>query len=329
MLSELGISNRQIKAALKSEEASAKAARLIYVNDTIPGIERKRIGNKFKYYFKYKEVTDTETLLRIKNLSIPPAWEKVWICANPQGHLQVTGFDQANRKQYRYHPSWNVLRSHTKYFRLFDFGLKLPLIRSRIDADLKKPGLTREKVLALVISILDTAFIRIGNSIYEKLNGSYGLTTLKNKHVKIDGTTIRFNFIGKKGIKTNASIKSKRLSNIVRMCREIPGKQLFGYINEEGIVSGIDSGMVNNYLKEISSGDFTAKDFRTWAGSVSAIRALRELGPWINQTDLKRKINLMYDMVANDLGNTRNVCKKHENRLKEEELSLLKMLRFS
>lgn len=353
MRSELELSRRQIKAALKNDEASAKVARLIYTNDTAPGIKRVRNGNGFKYYFNNKEIKDTEELLRIKSLAIPPAWDDVWISSFPEGHLQVTGLDTAKRKQYRYHPQWNEIRSQTKFFRLLDFGLSLPAIRRKIDNDLKKPGLSREKVLALVVTILDTAYIRIGNAAYEKLNGSYGLTTLKNKHVKIDGNTAKFCFIGKKGIRTNITLKSRRLSNIIKKCKEIPGKQLFEYIDNDGNINGIDSGMVNEYIKVISGNDFTAKDFRTWAGTVSALRALNEIGAWTNQTDLKRKINLMYDFVALDLGNTRNVCRKHyvhpiivkkyeennlpqyfniqpknedETLLKKEELSLLTIL---
>ncbi len=356
MDTELSLTKRQIKAALKDEEASARAANLIYMHDDCPGIIRKRRGDKFVYYSNNKEISDTETLLRIKSLAIPPAWEKVWICNNPDGHLQVTGYDKANRKQYRYHPLWNKIRSHTKYYRLLDFGLALPAIRERIDADLRKPGMTREKILALIVSILDSTSLRIGNTSYEKLNGSYGLTTLKNKHVDINGSVVKFSFIGKKGIKNNITLKSKRLTNIIKKCKEIPGKQLFEYINDDGTISKIDSGMVNEYLKEISGSSFTAKDFRTWAGSVSALRALKEIGPASTATELKKNILLMYDIVAADLGNTRNVCKNHyihpvvvkkyeENKLegyfntatenesqpllKDDEITLLSILRTS
>ncbi len=308
---EIEITKQQLKAALKDGPGSARVAKLIYTNDATAGIQRKRKGEKFVYHFNNKQIKDIEELLRIKSLAIPPAWERVWICPDENGHLQATGYDSAGRKQYRYHALWSKIRSHTKYFRLLDFGLSLSTIRQNIEADLKKPGLVKEKVLAAIIAILDSAYIRIGNSVYEKLNGSYGLTTLKDKHVKIEGSTTRFCFIGKKGIRSTFTIKNRRLSGIIKKCRDIPGQHLFAYYNDEGVIQQIDSGMVNDYIREISSKDFTAKDFRTWAGTVSAIRALKEIGPFTTQTEMKRNINKMYDYVANELGNTRNVCKNH------------------
>lgn len=305
------ISKRQIKAALKNAQRSAAVANLTYTNDTIPGITRERKDGKFEYYYEGKIVKDTETLLRIKSLAIPPAWEKVWISPIDEGHLQATGYDSANRKQYRYHPAWNKIRSHTKYYRMLDFGLRLPLIRDKIERDLNRAGLVKEKVMAAIITILDSAYIRIGNSVYEKLNGSYGLTTLKDKHAKIEGTKISFKFIGKKGIRNNVTIRNRKLANIIKRCRDIPGQHLFAFVNGDGEIRKIDSGMVNEYIKELSETDFTAKDFRTWAGSVSAIKAFEELGLYNTQVEMKRKINMMYDMVALDLGNTRNVCRSH------------------
>lgn len=256
-------------------------------------------------------VDDDETLSRIKSLSIPPAWERVWISPVDEGHLQVTGYDAAGRKQYKYHPLWSKIRSHTKYFRMLDFGMKLPMIREKIQEDLKKPGLSRQKVMAAILAILDSAYIRIGNSVYEKLNGSFGLTTLRNKHARVNGYKIQFKFIGKKGIKSNVTIKNRRLANIINKCKEIPGQQLFAWVEEDGSIKKVDSGMVNEYIREISGNDYTAKDFRTWAGSVSAIKALEELGSYTTQTEMKRKINMMYDMAAIELGNTRNVCRTH------------------
>jgi DNA topoisomerase I len=308
---ELEITKRQLRAALKDAPGSAKAANLSYTNDSSTGIQRKRKGEKFIYLFNNKQIKDTEELLRIKSLSIPPAWERVWICPDEKGHLQATGYDSVGRKQYRYHPLWSKIRSHTKYYRLLDFGLSISGIRQNIASDLKKPGLVKEKVLAVIIAILDSTYLRIGNSVYEKLNGSYGLTTLKNKHVKIEGSTIKFRFIGKKGIRSNVSLRNRKISGIIKKCREIPGQQLFGYVNEQGEVQQVDSGMVNEYIREISGNDFTAKDFRTWAGSVSAIRAFNEIGSFRSQTEMKRNINKMYDIVAQELGNTRNICKTH------------------
>lgn len=305
------ITNRQLKSALKDGPASAKVANLIYTSDANEGIMRKKVKDRFIYTFNGKTIKDTETLVRIKSLVIPPAWERVWICADSIGHLQVTGYDVANRKQYRYHPSWNNIRSHTKYYRLLDFGLSLPKIRQKIEQDLSTQGMNKQKILAAILAIIDIAYIRIGNEIYEKLNGSYGLTTLRNKHVKIEGTQIKFHFIGKKGITNNVTIKNRKLSLILRKCREIPGQQLFGYIDNDGSIKKIDSGMVNEYIHEISDNDFTAKDFRTWAGSVSAIKAFKQLGPYTSQAEMKRKINQAYDLVASDLRNTRNVCKNH------------------
>lgn len=305
------ISKRQIKAALKSGEGSAKVVNLVYSKDSVDGISRKPFRGKFRYYFNNELVEDQETLNRIKKLAIPPAWSNVWINPDADGHLQVTGYDSAQRKQYRYHSLWNKIRSHTKYFRLLEFGLMLPQIRERLNEDLQKRGLSKEKILATIVTILDTAYIRIGNDIYEKLNGSYGLTTLKNKHVSVTGDKIRFCFIGKKGIQNNISLRNKKLASIINRCKDIPGQQLFGYVNAEGQVVKVDSGMVNQYLQEVTVKDYTAKDFRTWAGSISAIKALKQLEPFTTANDRIRKINTMYDIVANELGNTRNVCKKH------------------
>lgn len=305
------ISKRQLKAALKNARLSAEVVNLNYINDTLPGITREKEGDRFSYYYQGKVIKDTETLIRIKSLAIPPAWERVWISPLPEGHLQATGYDVAKRKQYRYHTLWNKIRSHTKYFRMLDFGMRLPEVRSKVEHDLSLQGMPREKILAAIITILDSAYIRIGNSIYEKINGSYGLTTLRNKHVRIDGITIKFQFTGKKGIQNNVTIRSRKLVNIIRKCKELPGQQLFGYINEDGTAKRIDSGMVNEYIREISGMDFTAKDFRTWAGSVSAVIAFRELGEFTSQAEMKRKINQMFDMVAIELGNTRNVCRSH------------------
>lgn len=305
------ISRRQIIKALRNAEYSAQVVNLKYINDTLPGIQRIRKGDKFSYLFENKLLDDDETLSRIKSLAIPPAWEKVWISPIDEGHLQATGYDAAGRKQYRYHSLWSKIRSHTKYFRMLDFGMKLPMIREKIDEDLKKTGMSRQKVMAAILAILDSAYIRIGNSVYEKLNGSYGLTTLKNKHAIVEGYKIRFRFIGKKGIKSNVTIKNRRVANIINKCKEIPGQQLFAWIEDDGSVKPVDSGMVNDYIKEISGNDYTAKDFRTWAGSVSAIKALEELGPYSTQVEMKRKINMMYDKVALELGNTRNVCRTH------------------
>jgi DNA topoisomerase-1 len=242
---------------------------------------------------------------------LPPAWENVWICTNPEGHLQATGTDVRGRKQYKYHSLWTVVRNQTKFFNLHDFGLALPAMRARLQKDLAKQGLPQEKVLAAVVSLMQCTCIRIGNSMYEKLYGSFGLTTLKDRHVQIKGSEVKFTFKGKKGVAHDITMKSKRLAKIVQQCRDIPGKELFQYYDEHGDRKTIDSGMVNNYIKEISGGNFTAKDFRTWEGSLEALHSFKELGDAETESATKRKIVAALDSVAKHLGNTRTVCKKY------------------
>jgi len=308
---EINIPKRQVKRLLNDAEKTAAAVNLVYVSDTQPGIHRIKRNNVFDYILNNRKVRDRELLNRIKSLVIPPAWTQVWICSLPNGHLQVTGFDIKNRKQYRYHPLWNALRNQTKFFRLYDFGVALPAIRLQIEKHLSLPGLPLEKVLAAVVSLMERTNIRIGNNMYEKLYGSYGLTTLKDKHVKINGSSMQFVFKGKKGIEHKINLTSRRLSKIIQQCRDIPGKELFQYYDDNGNHKSIDSGMVNNYIKEISGGDFTAKDFRTWAGSVHALLAFKELGFFETETEARKKIVQALDNVSSLLGNTRTVCKKY------------------
>ncbi|MCY7420974.1 MAG: DNA topoisomerase IB [Chitinophagaceae bacterium] len=305
------LSNRKIKSIVKSPEKTAQAVNLVYVSDTDDGINRVQKGEKFKYYFKKKIVTDDEMLLRITHLVIPPAWQSVWICSLDNGHLQVTGLDVRGRKQYKYHSLWNSLRNHTKFYRLYSFGEALPAMRVHLEKDLSLNGLPQTKVMATVVSLMERTNIRIGNGSYEKIYGSYGLTTLKDKHVKIKGSNVKFSFKGKKGVYHDITLKSRRLSRIVKHCQEIPGKELFQYLDEEGNKKTIDSGMVNTYIKEISGGDFTAKDFRTWSGTVQALLAFKELGFSETQTGIKKNIVAALDVVSQLLGNTRTVCKKY------------------
>ena len=281
------------------------------MNDTAPGIERVPIESGFSYQYNGQPVTDEETLLRIKKLVIPPAWQKVWICPVENGHLQVTGIDTKNRKQYKYHTHWNALRNHTKFYRLYQFGTIIPSLRSQIEKDLSPSGLPIEKVLATVVSLMERTNIRIGNCSYEKANGSYGITTLKDKHVKVKGTSIKFSFKGKKGVYHDIDIKSKRLAGIVKKCQDIPGKELFQFYDEDGNKRTIDSGMVNDYIKNITGGDFTAKDLRTWSGTVQALLAFKELGVSETATQAKKNIVAALDKVSEALGNTRTVCKKY------------------
>jgi len=290
---------------------TAEVASLEYVNDSMPGIVRQRKGTGFSFTIQNAVVRDKEILARIKRLVIPPAWTNVWICLRSNGHIQVTGYDVRGRKQYKYHEQWNVIRNQTKFHRLYEFGKELPKLRKRLDEDIHKPQLTKEKVLATVVSLMERTFIRVGNSEYEKLYGSYGLTTLKDGHVNITGATMKFSFKGKKGIFHTITLKNKKLAKIVKACRDIPGKELFQYINDEGVRCSIDSGMVNGYIQETTAKDFSAKDFRTWAGTLSMLSSFKSLGDASTQADTKKNIILALDEVSSKLGNTRTICKKY------------------
>ena|SRR6218665_2474614 len=308
---DIAINNRKIKTILQDAEKSAAAVHLIYVNDAAEGITRIKKRNGFVYRQGKTPVTDKEVLQRIKKLVIPPAWEKVWICPLENGHLQATGLDARKRKQYRYHSLWSSLRNHTKFYRLHALGAAMPRVRQQIEKDLALPGMPQEKVLAAVVSLMERTSIRVGNSMYEKLYGSFGLTTLKDQHVTIKGSRLQFVFKGKKGVSHSIGLNNKRLATIVKQCRDIPGKELFQYYDESGHRHSIDSGMVNDYLKTISGSDFTAKDFRTWAGTVHALAAFCEMEPCDTIAGIKKNIVCMLDQVADHLGNTRSVCKKY------------------
>lgn len=291
---------------------TARAAKLVYVSDTMPGIRRQRADDRFIYLDpKGSEVVDEETLARIRSMALPPAWENVWISPRANGHLQATGIDTKNRKQYRYHANWNAIRSETKFFRMVAFGEALPKLRTQLDKDLKQRDLTREKVIAIALSVMEQTLIRVGNAAYEKEYGSYGLTTLKDRHVKTEGNEARFSFKGKKGIYHDITLHDKRLAKLVKACRDIPGKELFQYFDATGDRHSIDSGMVNEYLRETMGDDFSAKDFRTWAGTVNALRLLVELEPCDTEKELKKNVNTVLDEVSHQLGNTRTVCRKH------------------
>ncbi|MBA3828878.1 MAG: DNA topoisomerase IB [Taibaiella sp.] len=305
------INKRQLSSLVNNATKSAEAANLVYVSDTDAGISRHKKADKFYYKFSGKTINDAETLQRIKSLVLPPAWEQVWICTLSNGHLQATGFDKKNRKQYKYHPLWNALRNQTKFHHLHDFGKALPAIRSQLQKDLLQPDLSLKRVLATIVSVMECTCIRIGNSMYEKLYGSFGLTTLKDQHVKIEGSQVKFSFKGKKGVYHDITLKNKKLANAIKQCRDIPGKELFQFYDKEGKRHSVDSGMVNNYIKEISGGNFTAKDFRTWAGSLRALEAFKEMEFAETTTAIKKNIVAVLDIVASHLGNTRTVCKKY------------------
>ncbi|MEX6688962.1 DNA topoisomerase IB [Danxiaibacter flavus] len=305
------LSKKLPRLSLMDCEQMAKAIHLQYVSDSNPGIRRIRRGDVFDYVFNGKKVRNKTTLERIKSLVIPPAWENVWICDLSNGHLQVTGIDARNRKQYKYHPLWVDARNISKFYHLHAFGKSLEAIRKRVEEDLSLPGLPQQKVLAAVISLMYKSGIRVGNNAYEKANGSYGLTTLKDNHVDIKGSDMKFSFKGKKGVFQNVSIKSRRLARIVQQCKDIPGKELFQYYDENNERRKIDSGMVNAYIKEITGEDFTAKDFRTWNGTIHALLAFKELQFFETETEAKKKIVQALDIVSTQLGNTRTVCRKY------------------
>lgn len=302
----------KIVKIMKDPVASAKAVHLIYTSDAeTAGITRKKTGKKYSYYKEGEKIKDKEEITRINKLVIPPAWENVWICALDNGHLQATGFDVKKRKQYRYHPLWSALRNHTKFYRMLQFGYALPDIRLHVEKDLALKNFEKRKILALIVSLMQKTNIRIGNNAYEKLYGSFGLTTLKGKHVKVNGQKISFHFKGKKGVMHDIDLSSKRLSKLIQKCKDIPGKELFQYIDDEGNRHTVDSGMVNDYIKEISGEDFTAKDFRTWSGTVSALIAFKEIGYAETHTEYKKKVKEALEMVASHLGNTSTVCRKY------------------
>jgi len=291
---------------------SARAAGLRYVNDNVPGIRRQRRGRGFSYVdAQGKVVDDPEERKRIEGLVIPPAWTDVWICPLPNGHLQATGRDAKGRKQYRYHPHWSESRGQTKYHRLLQFGETLPLIREQVEQDLALRGLPRRKVLAAVLQLLETTCIRIGNKEYARSNRSFGLTTLRDRHVDISGSTMHFHFRGKSGQDHEIDLKDRRLAGIVKKCRDIPGYDLFQYVDEDGQRQGIDSGDVNDYLREITGQAFTAKDFRTWGGTLLAAMALYELGPYKSQTEAKANIVQAVKEAAACLGNRPATCRKY------------------
>ncbi|WP_309675829.1 DNA topoisomerase IB [Pseudomonas sp.] len=283
---------------------------LHYVDDTQPGITRKKLRDKFCYFDPAgQRITDQDEIKRINALAVPPAYTDVWICADPRGHLQATGRDARGRKQYRYHPRWREVRDADKYSRLRDFGLALPKLRKQLEALLAAPGFSRDKVMATVITLLDATLIRVGNTQYARDNRSYGLTTLRNRHVEVNGNAILFQFRGKSGVEHQITVKDRRLARIIKRCLEIPGQNLFQYLDENGERHTVSSSDVNSYLQTLTGADFTAKDYRTWAGSALALAVLREL-QWESESDAKRHVVEMVKNVAKQLGNTPAVCRK-------------------
>ena len=294
-------------------EELAQLAHLRYYTDDKPGFTRRKADTEGGFHFFDQHgarITDEAEIQRIHSLAIPPAYTDVWICPSKNGHLQATGKDAKGRKQYRYHPKWRETADANKYSRVMAFALALPDIRQRVDHDLSKPGLPREKVLATVVKLLETTLIRVGNEEYAKTNKHYGLTTMRNRHVKVKGATIEFSFRGKSGVDHTIELENPRMARVVKSCQEIPGQELFQYLDHDGQRHSIDSADVNSYLQEISGQPFTAKDFRTWAGTVLAAMALQEFESFDSEAVAKKNIVAAIERVSERLGNTPSVCRK-------------------
>jgi DNA topoisomerase-1 len=290
---------------------AAEEAGLQYVGDDRPGYTRKAKNGEFEYFdTQGKRIRDEQRLLRLKRLAIPPAWTDVWICPSASGHIQATGRDARRRKQYRYHDRWRELRDENKFGRLADFAQALPKIRRRVTQDLRLPGLPRQKVLATVVRLLERTFIRIGNEEYARANKSFGLTTMKDRHVQVKGHRLRFRFRGKSGRQHEVDLTDGRIAKIVSKCQDLPGQDLFQYVSDEGEVRDITSQDVNDYLREITNENFTAKDFRTWAGTVLAAIALNAQGGFETKKQAKANVKTAICAVAHFLGNTPAICRK-------------------
>ncbi|ARJ69558.1 DNA topoisomerase IB [Paracoccus contaminans] len=290
---------------------AAESAGLVYVSDAEPGITRRRAGKGFSYRgLDGRPVKDKETLARIRSLAIPPAYADVWICPDPNGHIQATGRDAKGRKQYRYHPRFREVRDGTKYEHMLDFAAALPGLRARVDRDMSLRGMPREKVLATVVHLLETTMIRVGNADYVRQNKSHGLTTLNDRHVKVSGSEMRFRFKGKSGKEWDLGLRDRRVARIVKASQELPGQHLFQYLDEDGERRAVTSGDVNAYLREISGTAITAKDFRTWTGTVLAALALAEYEKADSAAAAKRNVRAAIERVAARLGNTPAICRK-------------------
>jgi DNA topoisomerase I len=303
---------RGINARMNAEEAieAAHEAGLRYSSDTEPGIRRVRRGSGFRYVAPGGRAASARDLDRIRALAIPPAYKDVWICADPRGHLQATGRDARGRKQYRYHPDWAAARDDSKFHRVADFGKALPRIHKHVKENLARPGIPRDKVLATVVYLLENVLIRVGNDEYARENDSYGLTTLKDQHVQLKGDTVRFRFMGKSGVHHDVDIRDRRVAKVIRTCQHLPGQRLFEYVDDDGAVRHVSSHDVNDYIRSAASEEFSAKDFRTWGGTVTCCRLLVREEPARSASDGKRRVNAVIKIVAARLGNTVAVCRK-------------------
>jgi DNA topoisomerase-1 len=301
----------EVAECINTALEDARSAGLRYVDDRMPGIRREPVRTGFRYVDpKGVPIEDEKELARIRSLAIPPAWTDVWICRWSNGHIQATGRDARGRKQYRYHAQWRNVRDEAKYGRLRSFGMALPAIRSRIDAALALPGLPREKILAVIVGLLQTTMMRVGNKEYARSNESFGMTTLRKKHVRVDGSEIRFEFRGKSGVQHSIRLHDRRLARIIQRTRDLPGQELFQYVDENGVRHTIESADVNEYLRELTGEDYTAKDFRTWSGTMLAAAILAEYGPAESGAQAKKNVVEAIAMVAKKLGNTPTICRK-------------------
>lgn len=297
--------------SLEDTREAAEAAGLRYVGDEEPGFTRKKSGRGFAYYdTQGKLIRDEKVLKRIRSLAVPPAYTDVWICRDQRGHIQATGRDDKGRKQYRYHAKWSEVRDTVKYEHMIEFAEALPTIREKLDEHMKLRGLKREKVLAVVVHLLETTLIRVGNEDYAKANKSFGLTTLRNRHVEVDGGELKFEFKGKSGKSWKLKIRDRRVAKVVRQCQELPGQHLFEYVDDDGERRAVTSSDVNAYLREISGAHITAKDFRTWAGTVLAAMALAEFEAVDSAARAKKNVKQAIERVAQRLGNTPTICRK-------------------
>lgn len=305
------LSPEDVKTVMNDPQEAVKLANLRYVSERHLSIQRKKVGRGFAYYKKEDKITDSKILDRIKSLVIPPAWKNVRITHFSNGHLQVVGRDEKERKQYMYHPNWSKIRNQTKFFKMAAFGKVLPKIRKQVEKDLQLEGMPRRKVLAIVIRLMEETHIRIGNQYYAKNNKTYGLSTFRTKHVKSYKDGIKFEFVGKKGKEHSITIEDKRLISLINQCEEIPGWELFKFYNEDGEKQAIDSEMINDYIHELSGEIFSAKDFRTWSATKIFFETLLELGYTEEEKEQKKNILTGFDAAAEGLGNTRAVCRSY------------------
>ncbi|WP_373060387.1 DNA topoisomerase IB [Zunongwangia sp. H14] len=305
------LSPEELDTLVKDPLEAIKMANLKYVAEHHLSISRKKVGRGFAYFQKEEKISDKVTLERIKKLVIPPAWQNVRITHLENGHLQVVGRDDKQRKQYMYHPLWSKIRNQTKFFKMAAFGKKLPKIRKQVDEDLDLPEMSRRKILALIIRLMEETHIRIGNDYYAKNNKTYGLSTFRTRHVKTYKHEVKFEFVGKKGKEHSISVKDRKLIKLINQCEEIPGWELFKFYDEKGHKQAIDSGMINDYIHELSGDMFSAKDFRTWSATKIFFETLKEAGYTPDEKENKKNIITAYDAAASGLGNTRSVCRSY------------------